>query len=459
MSHFPRRLPLSLFLLFLAAALPLAADEIEVIPSGPTTDTFVTLRLDVFCNPIDSHIQSRIGSRIVIEVTPRSGTCPSPPLPLPYDVEVGRLSSGQYTVEVRLPWGETFTETFIVRNASPGPVDVRPFAVPTVPTGSRLRLATDMALCAGQNCSGVTVTVGGVVVPANRLAASNDGSVFFTPPPHAPGLVDVSVTANGVTRTSTDALYYYDPEAEPEPSVWERILLPVLFNSRGAHGSDWVSEAAVFNPGRWFVESFNRVDALPCIDWGCTGLLSPNGFLSFGGAGYANGIALLVPRPEAEHVAFSLRVRDVARQAEGFGTEVPVVRGEDMYRDGQPITLLDVPLDPRYRTKIRMYAFDSSGAGGSVILHKPGDGPRVTAIAVPMRRSCSGTSCEYTPWYGEADLPAGTVDERVNVYVSAGAYGTASWAFASITNNETQQVTIVAPDGRGGPPCNPCQVK
>ncbi len=459
MAHVARLFPLSLFLLLLAAALPLAADAIRVIPAGPTTDTFVTLRLNVFCNPIVSHTQSRVGSRIVIEVTPQAGTCPSPPMPLPYDVEVGRLSSGQYTVEVRLPWGETFTETIIVRNAAPGPVDVRPFAVPTLPTGSRLRLATDMALCAGQDCSGVTVTVGGVVVAGNRLAASNDGSVFFTPPPHAPGLVDVSVTANGVTRTSTDAVYYYDSEAEPEPSVWERILFPVLFNSGGAHGSNWVSEAAIHNPGRWFVENFNRIDALPCIDWGCTGLLSPNGFVSFGGAGYANGIALLVPRPEAEHVAFSLRVRDVARQAEGFGTEVPVVREEDMYRDGESITLLDVPLDPRYRTKIRMYAFDDWGGTGFVILHKPADGPRITGIPVPMRQLCSGTSCAYTPWYGELDLPAGAVDERVNVYVSAGQYGATSWAFASITNNETQQVTIVAPDGRGGLPCNPCQAK
>ncbi|HEX6083617.1 MAG TPA: IPT/TIG domain-containing protein [Thermoanaerobaculia bacterium] len=445
-------------LLLLVAALPLAAqEEILVLPPGPTTDTFVTLRLDVYCNPILSHTVTRTGTTIVVAATPRGGTCPSPPLPLPYDVELGFLPSGQYTVEVRLPWGQTFTESFIVRNAKPGLVDVRPFAVPMMPIGSRLRLASDMALCAGEDCSGVTVTVGGVVVPGNRLSASSDGSVFFTPPPHAPGLVDVSVTANGVTRTTPNALYYYDPAAEPDPSVWERILFPVLFNSGGAHGSEWVSEAAIFNPGRWFVENFNRIDTLPCIDYGCTGLLSPNGFLSFGGSSYVNGVALLVPRPEAEHVAFSLRVRDVARQAEGFGTEVPVVREEDLYAG--TITLLDVPLDPRYRTKVRLYAFDGSPFSGFVALHDPKDGTRVTGHAVPMRRSCSGIACAWTPAYGELDLPSGSADERVNVYVTAGQYGSKGWAFASITNNDTQQVTIVTPDGRGGLPCNPCQVK
>lgn len=445
-------------LLLLAAALPLAAqEEILVLPPGPTTDTFVTLRLNVFCNPIVSHTLTRTGTAIAIVVTPRPGTCPSPPLPLPYEVELGLLPAGQYRVDVRLH-DQTFTKSFIVRNAAPGAVDVRPFAVPTNPLGSRLRLASDMALCAGQDCSGVTVTVGGIVVPGNLIQASNDGSIFFSPPIHAPGLVDVSVTANGVTRTATNAVYYYARTAEPDPSVWERILFPVLFNSKGAHGSDWVSEAATFNPGRWFVQNFNRIDSLPCIDYGCTDLLSPNGFLAFGGAGYANGIALLVPRPEAEHVSFSLRVRDVARQAEGFGTEIPVVREEDMHRDGEPLTLLDVPLDPRYRTKVRLYAFGGL-PGGFVILHKPADGPRVTGIPVTMRRSCSGVACAATPWYGEADLPAGAVDERVNVYVSPGQYGAMTWAFASVTNNDTQQVTIVTPDGRGGLPCNPCRPK
>ena len=445
-------------LLILVAALPLTAQApIQVLPPGPTTDTFVTLRLDVHCNPIVSHTVVRTGTAIVVVATPRPGTCPSPPFPLPYDVELGLLPSGQYTVQVNTPFEPIATKTFIVRNAAPGPVDVRPFAVPTMPLGSRLRLAADMALCAGEDCSGVTVNIGGVVVPGDRLQVSNDGSLFFTPPPHAPGLIDVSVTANGVTRTTRNALYYYDPAAEPDPSVWERILFPVLFNSKGAHGSEWVSEAAVHNPGRWFVENFNRIDTLPCIDWGCTDLLSPNGFLSFGGSGYANGVALLVPRPEAEHVAFSLRVRDVARQAEGFGTEVPVVREADLYRD-ETLTLLDVPLDPRYRTKLRLYAFGQAFSG-FVALHKPEDGARVTAFSVPMRQSCSGLSCAWTPWYGEVDLPAGAANERVNVYTSPGGYGAMTWAFASITNNDTQQVTIVTPDGRGGLPCNPCQVK
>jgi hypothetical protein len=444
-------------LLLLFCALPLTAEEVTILPAGPTTDTPVTLRLDVFCNPIVSHTVTRTGSRIRIDVTPRPGSCPSPPLPLPYDVPVGTLPSGEYAVEVHIH-DRTITKSFVVRNVAPGEVDIHPFAVPTEPFGLRLR-AVNAPACAADDCSNVTVNIGGAIVPSSRIKASNDGSIFFDAPPHAPGLVDVSITANGITYTTKNALYYYTAGAPPDLSAWERILFPVLFNSGGAHGSNWVSEAAIANPTRWFVQNFNRIDPLPCIDFGCSELLAPASFLSFGGAGYANGVALLVPRAEAEHLSFSLRVRDVARQVEGYGTEVPVVREKDMYRDDRVMTLLDVPLDPRYRTKVRVYDFGDL-PGAWVALHDPADGPRLTGTPITMRRSCSGAACEYTPWYGELDLPPGKVDQRVNVYVQGGQYGSLTWAFASVTNNETQQVTLITPDGHGGLPCNPqCGVK
>lgn len=442
------RLALALLLL----ALPLAAEPILLLPAGPTTDTPVTLRLDVWCNPIQSHQVTRTGATIRVVVTPQPGTCPSPPLPLPYDVPLGRLPSGQYTVEVRLH-DTAYTKSFVVRNAAPGEIDIHPFAVPSDPLGSQVRAAYPLG-CVGENCSGVTVNVGGVEVPRGRIRGSNEAAIFFDPPPHAPGLVDVTITAAGRTFTAKNALYYYDRNAPPDLSVFERVLFPVLFNSKGAQGSEWVSEAAIFNPGRWYVENYNRIDAERCIDWGCSQLLSPDGYFPFDGAGYATGIALLVPRPEAPHLSFSLRVRDVARQAEGYGTEVPVVREDRMFAG--TMTLLDVPVDPRYRIKLRAYAFGEDVHGASVVLQR---GARFSTAFVPMNRSCSGSACAATPWYGEYDLPAGAADERVNVYVTVGGSAVQAWAFASVTNNQTQQVTIVAPDGSGGVPCNPCEVK
>lgn len=448
----PRLVPISLLLLL--CAIPLVADEpVRVLPAGPTTDTVVTLRLDVWCNPIESHTVTRNETAIRVDVVPRNGSCPSPPLPLPYDVRLGQLPAGEYTVDVRV-FESTHRVTFIVRDAEPGQVQIRPFAVPTEPFGSRLRAVFPFG-CAGENCSDVTVTVGGVVIPQGMIQGANDGAIWFNAPPHAPGFVDVSITAYGQTFTTKNALYYFDRTKTPDPSLWERILFPVLFDSKGAHGSEWVSEAAIANPARWFVENFNRIDGEPCIDWGCSQLLSPASFFAFGGAGHGNGIALLVPRAEADELAFSLRVRDVARQAEGFGTEIPVVREEKMAQ-GTTLTMLDVPVDPRYRAKLRIYAFEEHTHGAFVQVQR---GSTFSGSPVILRRSCEGVGCAAAPWYGELDLPPGAAGERVNLYVQAGGEDALSWAFATVTNNDTQQVTIVAPDGSGGRPCAPCEVK
>ena len=453
MPHLSRT-SLSLSLLLLLGAVSLTADEpVRVLPAGPTTDTPVTLRLDVWCNPIERHTTTINGKSIRVDVVVPSASCPSPPLPFPYDVKLGLLPSGEYTVDVHI-FDTKHTKTFIVRNATPGAVDIRPFAVPTEPFGSRLRAIYPWG-CAGENCRDVTVTVGGVVLPPGSIRGGYDSAIWFDAPPHEPGFVDVSITAYGDTYTSKNALYYYDRTKPPDPSLWERVLFPVLFNSKGAHGSEWVSEAAIANPARWFVENFNRIDGEPCIDWGCSQLLGPASFFAFGGAGHGDGIALLVSRAEVEDIALSLRIRDVARQAEGFGTEVPVVREKKMAADAS-LTLLDVPVDPRYRTKLRIYAFEEHTHGAYVEVQR---GNTFSGSPVVLRRSCSGVDCAAAPWYGELDLPAGEPGERVNLYVRAGGPDALSWAFASVTNNDTQQVTIVTPDGAGGSPCAPCEVK
>jgi hypothetical protein len=167
---------------------------------------------------------------------------------------------------------------------------------------------------------------------------------------------------------------------------------------------------------------------------------------------------MIVPRPEADSLAFALRVRDVSRAEEGLGTEVPVVREKDMFVN-TVMTLLDVPLDPRYRVKLRVYALDpffgNAGLAASVTLVDVRTGVR-TERNIPLERSCQGPLCVAVPAYGELDLEAGQQGERVNVYISSHEESL-TWSFASITNNDTQQVTIVTPDGVGGIPCRqPC---
>ena len=121
---------------------------------------------------------------------------------------------------------------------------------------------------------------------------------------------------------------------------------PVLDSVDGANGSQWVSEAIVTNPKPWFVENFNSVIPVVCIVSPCGERLSPRQYSSFLGEFHPHGVALVASRVEAPDLGFSLRVRDRSREAEGFGTEVPVVREKNMFRDST-ITLLGVPGDPR----------------------------------------------------------------------------------------------------------------
>ena len=90
-----------------------------------------------------------------------------------------------------------------------------------------------------------TLTIGGITVPAQsggELYPSADA------PPHAAGVVDVSIDTGFSTITAKAALIYYDP-ASADPAVFEPILFPVSFQGPGALGSQWITESFIYANG------------------------------------------------------------------------------------------------------------------------------------------------------------------------------------------------------------------
>jgi hypothetical protein len=420
--------------------------EIVVYPPGPTNETPITLGIITSCPRGDIYRVQKSANEVLL-IIKAVGTCPSPPIPnLDQYVPIGTLPAGTYRVSYIFEGGDDIVRpigTIHVRNArSPVPFEIHPFTVRTNPAGLRLRInPLDFGhFCPLGNCSGTTIRVGGII--ATDLRGEADGSVSFLAPAHAEGLVDVVVEAAGNTWTYPAAVYYFD---SPDLFAFERILFPVLFDAPGANGSDWRSEAVVSNPNPWFIENYNSIDSIVCVTFPCGERLSPGGYAHISGGRFPRGVALLVPRPEADGVDFALRVRDVSRQAEGFGTEVPVVRERNLLTD-RPIALLEVPLDPRYRVKVRIYAFDpvlfDNRATVTVMV------PETRAVKseqrVMLTRGCPAAVCPFTPLYAELDLPPGAEGERVTVSITA-PQGAPSWAFATVTNNNTQQVTVVSP--------------
>jgi hypothetical protein len=452
----------ALLLLLLAPAALAQLDAVVAYPPGPTSETPITLAVITSCPRADTYAVQKTVNEVRLVITSR-GTCPSPPIPnLDRLIPIGTLPAGSYRISYIFVGGDDIVRqigTINVRNASsPAPFDIHPFTVRTTPAGLRLRVSrndqSNLALCATADCSDITIRVGGVVAQNVRRTAA--GEVWFDAPPHAAGLVDVVIEKRNpvVTWTYPAALFYFD---SPELDAFERILFPVLFNAPGANGSDWRSEAVISNPNPFFIENYNSIESFVCVTFPCGERLSPGAYTRVSGGDHPHGVTLLVPRPEADDVAFSLRVRDLSRQAEGFGTEIPVVREKDLVMD-RDITLLDVPVDPRYRVKLRVYSYEplpGMNAFATVSVMNPISKALLTTHHLPMKRDC--TDCPSMPFYAELDLPAAAAGEPVALYIQT-AIGTPSWAFATVTNNTTQQVTIVTPAGGSGRPCNPCEV-
>jgi hypothetical protein len=452
------RVPRPLVLQFLSVAIILvfatrSEAAVSVVPLGPTSDDSVTVRVsDYGCAAQGLHTVVRTGSEIRVRLQP--GRCPSPPIEYAYEVPVGELPPGEYRINATYGDDPLGTYSFVVRNADEPAVTLRPWAIPANTAGTLVHvLPLDaQVLCGGPDCSSFRLEIAGKTFAIRDLDLT-DGKVGFIAPAHAPGLVDMKLTNSEGTVVIPAALHYFDPMGRADLSVHERVLFPVFFNSDGAFGSRWRSEAVLSNPNHWALHTLNALDPVVCIQPPCLDRIAPRERRKMSGGGYPRGVGVLIPRGESDDLSFSLRIRDISREAENAGSQVPVVRERDMFRNTD-ITLLDLPRDPRYRTRVRVYAFVDPMYeqlhNNMQIGVKPAGVTRQQFAQLSV--DCSGLSCDFTPFYGEFDLEPGVAGETTDVYVRM-PEGALGWAFASVTNNVTQQVTVIAPDGKGGAPC------
>ncbi len=291
-----------------------------------------------------------------------------------------------------------------------------PYAVPV--TGGEIAITqTFLALSP-------TVKIADVPVPVNSSA---DGLFLVNAPPHAPGAVDVVVTSEFGTVSSKAGLIYYDP-ASADPVVFEPILFPLSFQGPGAFGSQWTTESFLFQNGS---RSFFR-DPLPCS--GCTNVMT------LGSKQLTNdsnpwGHVLYAIRGTTSALDFASRIRDTSRQAQTAGTEVPVARETDFRSQ---LRFQNVPADARYRATLRLWSLSGGPNFALGVDATPSQQGTLSVSAIP------GTSMSF----GSLDvtsLLAGGSPTSLTVS-SSSALNTASiWGIVSITNNDTQQVTIISP--------------
>ena len=208
---------------------------------------------------------------------------------------------------------------------------------------------------------------------------------------------------------------------DDDPPAYDKALVPFLYSGPGAFGAQWVTifHADGYSPKELVLPSGQR----------------------------PNGAVISLTRQQAREMRFSLRFRDAARMPRDFGVRVPIVR---IAGTAWSLVLPDIPLDPRFRRTLRVYDIDGEPRPISISLIRA-DGTRADGPARPVElaRNCGGAACN-APAFLQFDLdsllaPDVPREGRVDVWVS-GKYAVARlWAMVSMTDNETQETTIVTP--------------
>ncbi|MGZ5442189.1 MAG: hypothetical protein ACXW5U_18980 [Thermoanaerobaculia bacterium] len=134
------------------------------------------------------------------------------------------------------------------------------------------------------------------------------------------------------------AVRFVDPAAAPDRSLYERVLVPVLFDGPGAYGSRWATEAEMINA------SPSSLTFVPDVARPLTSI-APGASASLDGFGNrSSGLVLFVPR--GFDVRFGGVIRDLSREESrqapcnsnrpaykslDLGRELPLLPGKGVY--------------------------------------------------------------------------------------------------------------------------------
>jgi len=266
-----------------------------------------------------------------------------------------------------------------------------------------------------------------------EIVSATDTELVIKTRPQVAALTNVNIIARSGGRvTVRGGLRFGRPG-------FRRVLVPVGFRGEvpGAFGSRWVTELTgrVFYPGKVEVTRTPYSQPAHTVE-------GPFRFEDLP----EHGRGAFVYVPEGEFLDLSLRVRDVSRENENYGTEVPLVTSEET-TTAFSFGFLDIPISPKYRQTLRIYNFEGKRAAHVGVRIQARNG---TANLVYENYTMpDGPPEEFPaePGYLEINLtdllPAGYAG-RVDVAVAASA-GPRMWSMISITNNETQMVTMVTP--------------
>jgi hypothetical protein len=240
---------------------------------------------------------------------------------------------------------------------------------------------------------------------------------------HKALLVVLAITSFTVLRASAaDA---------PEPRIFIPVFVGIL---NGAGGTQWQTHLWATNTSDQPVlyqiapcsqsAECNRANTFPPQSTAGLGDPSPR------------PTGRWLPLDPAIHL--EARLRDLSRSASSAGIELPLVREADFRSD--EIDLNAIPREARFRLTLRVYGLD---AGGDVTVEQFNTlGNLLSTTAVTL---AAPAVPGLLTGYAQIALDITPDTEPIRLRISPRTANLRIWALASITNNDTSEVTLVQP--------------
>jgi hypothetical protein len=226
------------------------------------------------------------------------------------------------------------------------------------------------------------------------------------------------------------------PGADSSNWTYTRALIPVLASHLpGAGGSNWQTDLSVTN-----VTDQPVVYSLqPCLQACCCAELNTICPQSTAIHGDDRPQGRWIAAPVGGFLRFEVRLRDLTRNASSAGVELPIVREDEFVFD--EVHLLGVPRDPKFRITIRFYGLDSSPVLNVDQIDQSGNVVRNDVVLLGRP-----TVDLAAPGYAQLSIdPAAQAATPLRIRIRSLSAAIKFWAFASVTNNDTSEVTLILP--------------
>jgi hypothetical protein len=247
--------------------------------------------------------------------------------------------------------------------------------------------------------------------------------------------------------------------------TYSRFLMPIYWEGpvHGAFGSVWEVRTWVHYFGTEPTTIVPRPNICAVLCPGVGGYLDPGKAPEFMYAEFADvaGGLIYIPAEHKSEVAFGSNIRDTSRSDQSAGTEVPIVPEADI--QNAPLYLLDVQLGPQMRDALRIYALPETESPEVEIrfFRTPTPNERGTysdiieflgSRRVQLVRDSPREGFVLHPSFAAIhnfdQFPELIGEESVWIEIVPLTSGLRVWAMVSVTNNDTQQITLVTPHRR-----------